>query len=465
MADERPTSGMGARNGGWGKPGGVVGWVYASGAANAVFYTLTFSGAIFMLFLSALGLNTARIGVILSFFPFCGLLAPLIARRVEMFGAKRAYLVFYSLRTVLMATLLLTPWVVTMWGATVGFRFVAVVMFLFAVSRAIAETGYFPWSREFVPAEMRGKYGAILQAVSAATSVAALAGAGWYLARGEGLPRFMTLMAVGIVFEALALVLAAKVPGGGPHNPSRATTPFVELWGAVKDRAFMRYLVGLSACTLATGVWGFVPLYLSRQVGMTAGQVVWLQNAGLVASLFLWFVWGWAADRFGGKAVLMIGLTMTALQPLGYLLLPFQKAQWQVGIAMGVLAWTGGSAAAVGIGSDWLLFVRLIRPERGVALTAINYACLGLMGGMGFLGAGFFVDVVSRFTDLPDPYAPLFVLGSSLAILSLVGFHGIDGGGVSARRLAIMILRTNPLHLAETVWRYYAEQERKDEAK
>ncbi len=66
-------------------------WSFAHVALNNFFYTWTFGGSVFLLFLSQLGLPKDQIGILLSLFPFAGLLALLPDRWWRAGGAKRCF--------------------------------------------------------------------------------------------------------------------------------------------------------------------------------------------------------------------------------------------------------------------------------------------------------------------------------------------------------------------------------------
>jgi hypothetical protein len=84
-------------------------WALASGAFNAVFALWVFSGSVFVLFMRELGLPASEIGGLLSLFPFCGLLALFFAPAAARMGRKRVYLIFYGVRKLVIAMLLLLP--------------------------------------------------------------------------------------------------------------------------------------------------------------------------------------------------------------------------------------------------------------------------------------------------------------------------------------------------------------------
>ena len=95
-------------------------WFLAHGFLNTLFALWTFGGSVFLLFLSELGLPKGQIGVVLALFPFCGVLALGFAPVATRWGWKRVFLACYGTRKVVMALLLLLPWVVTAAGPTAG---------------------------------------------------------------------------------------------------------------------------------------------------------------------------------------------------------------------------------------------------------------------------------------------------------------------------------------------------------
>ena len=133
-------------------------WSVAQSAANTVFVQFTYFGSVFILFLNELGLNYSEIGLLLSFFPFFGIIAVFIAPRVARFGYKRTFILFWTIRKFITALLLLVPWVHSEYGAEITLIFVAAIVMGFGLCRAVAEVGYYPWDQEFVPPSMRGRY-------------------------------------------------------------------------------------------------------------------------------------------------------------------------------------------------------------------------------------------------------------------------------------------------------------------
>lgn len=149
---------------------------------------LTFFGSVLVPLLNELGLDTSQIGFVLSLLPFAGLLAIVVAPAVARFGYKRTYITFFTLRHFITALLLLTPWVVTYYGSEATLVFVTVcIVGIFAVLRAIGVTASFPWTQEYVPNSVRGKYTATNNLASTLSGFLAITLASAVLARTTGL--------------------------------------------------------------------------------------------------------------------------------------------------------------------------------------------------------------------------------------------------------------------------------------
>ena len=442
-------------------------WVIAHTATNNVFCFLTVFGAVFLMFLDELGLPKTQMGLLLSLFPFCGLLALFVAPAVARFGLKRTYLTFWTLRKFVAALLLFTPWVLERWGLDVTFFFVAGILLVFAVCRAIAETALYPWYHEIVPDSIRGKFSAASSIVGTLTAMLTLGTAGYVIGRGGGLRSFVWLMAVGVVFGLVSVWCQFFVPGGAPNPKRREQTAHLrQMLTALRDSNLRHYLGGVGLSALTVALLGFVPLFLKEEVGLDPGMVVVLQNGALLGGVISGALWGWAADRFGSKPVMLSGLHVMAVLPLCWLVFPRHSA-WSVPLAMGLAFFSGLINYAWAIGSGRLLYVSIVPPEKKTEYMALYYAWVGLLGGIGSLFAGRLLDMCRGlrgnfgFIAL-DPYTPVFVLSSILLTCTIVLMRGIHvESSMRTRAFAGMFLQGNPFMAAETMFRFrLATQER-----
>jgi MFS family permease len=444
-------------------------WGIAFDTANSVYCQLTILGSLFVLYLNELGLNKTQIGALLSLFPFTALLALVIAPAVARWGYKRTFLTFYGGRKVINAFLLLVPWVLATFGHGAVVTYVIVVVAVFTIPRAIALTAITPWQQEYIPNSVRGKYTATSSIFSGLASFVAITVAGYVIGDTPDLGRFTILMAAGLVFGAIAVWSMSHIPGGAPVKTVRMKTPHGDMLAALRDRSFLLYILGIGLFTLATGPLGsFLPLFMREEVGLSSGNVVLLQTGGLLGGLLSSYLWGWAADRYGSKPVMLSGVYMRVILPVIWLLMPRQSA-WSLYIALGVAFLAGVSDMGWAIGSGRLLFVSIVPPEKRTGYMAVRYAWVGIVGGVGNLIGGRVLDYFSamagqRFLFLTlDPYTVLFVAGLVLSAASIVLFRGVRAdSSVTTGEFAGMFLRGNPLQALGSLVRFYRARDERD---
>lgn len=435
-------------------------WSIAGDSANTVFVQFTYFGSVFILFLDALGMSKSEIGVLLSFFPFAGLIALVIAPAVARFGYKRTFITFWGLRTCVTAFLLLTPWVLNRFGEMTAVVFVGLIVALFALCRAAGETGKYPWTQEYVPNHVRGKFSALDNLFTTVVGITAVAAAGLVIERNINLTGFIILLGVGVMFGFLAVWAYTHIPGGAPvADPEK--TKQRDLHAAVTDRNFRNYLIGIALMTLATvPMTSFLPLFMVEEVGLRDGQVVQLQNGVLIGSLISVYIWGWAADRYGSTPVMLSGVIMRVFLPLFWLFMP-KDSPWSLQIAWGISILQGVANMGWGIGSARLLFVSIVPPAKKTDYMALYYAWIGVVGGLSQLVGGWILEYSQNLSvKLPvfelDPYSPLFVLGFVLPMVSLIFFRKVErDSSVSMGTFAGFLFRGNPFMAVESMMRYH----------
>jgi len=406
-------------------------WFYAHSAANSMFSMLTFFGPVFVLFLNELGLPKTRIGFLLSLLPFTGLVALFIAPTAARLGVKRVFVICWGLRKAVTALLLFTPWVVARYGSGAAFALVTAVVVTFAALRAVAETAWYPWCQEIVPAGMRGRFNGVNNITTMLAGSLALGAASWVLDHVEGLQRFTLLIGVGVLFGLLCVALSLPIPGGAPGGaPSTRHTRAMGL--ALADATFRRFLVYTSLVMVATHavLTAFMPLFMKEQVGLAEGQILWLQVGSYVVGMLSGLGWGGQADRRGSKPVLLMAVGLMFLLPLCWLTMPREhELSFAAGLAVAALA--GFASTGWWICDQRLLYVGIVPAAKRTEYMALYYAWIGLVGGVGPLVAGaaldHFGDLSGRWGPIHiDPYAPLFVAALvmlTIALVTVIGLH------------------------------------------
>ncbi|MEN6371527.1 MAG: MFS transporter [Armatimonadota bacterium] len=399
-------------------------WNYAFAAANTIFTTLTVFGNVFILFLDKLGLPKSRIGFILSLFPFCGVVALFIAPHIARFGLKRTLVIFWGARKIVTCFLLLTPLVLFRYGAGSAFTFVAAVILMFAICRAVGESAFYPWLQEVIPDDIRGRFFATNSVVANVITIISIGFAGYVIGRSDTLNSFMLLMAIGIFFGFIAVWSSTRIPGGAPQSvDSSETRYFRDIIDPARDPNFLRYLLGIGAIAFTVGIAAFFPLYFAHEVGISSANVVLLSIAASLGGVIS-YVWGWAADKYGGKRALLFCLRLSLMVPIFLMLMP-RHSEWSFLAASAIMFGSGAFTTGNTTASLQIMYVNLVPADNSTRYMALYYAWSGLIGGLSPILAGFILEhakhISGRIGILTlDSYTPLLVLiilGTLAAIL------------------------------------------------
>ncbi|HRU05447.1 MAG TPA: MFS transporter [Candidatus Brocadiia bacterium] len=435
-------------------------WLVVGNAFNAIFCELTVFGSVFVLFLDEMKLPKARIGVVLSLIPFCGVMSLFVAPKVERFGLKKTFVTFFSLRKLFILGLLFLPAVKEAWGGPASFYFVVAMILGFAICRAISETAIFPWSQEMVPVNMRGKFSAINSIVSMLAQSGALLLASQVLKGDGGVGPFLNLFALGTVCGLVCAVCHALFPGGGPSERTRELLPFLrEAFAAMKDRNFALFNLGVTTLVFAYAPLAFAPLYFKELTGIRESSIILLSFASLMGSMLSSYLWGWSSDRYGSKPVMIFGLLVLALRPAVFYFLPSHSA-WSEPLAFASFFVWGIAVMAWAIGSGRYLLVTVVPLEKRTPWLALYYASQGVANGLGPLVSGWILSASEGLSGRlgflhVDPYTPAFIFSGILGVVGTLMIAGLRARGEApASRFVGMFMRGNPLSALESMVRY-----------
>ncbi|MBN1994019.1 MAG: MFS transporter [Anaerolineae bacterium] len=436
-------------------------WLVTGDVLNIAFVLLTFTGSIFVLFLDELGLDDAQIGFMLSLVPFAGIIAPFTAPIAIRFGYKRTFITFWGIRKFVMMLLLLTPMITFRFGPGRAFYWVAVIFVGFALCRAFAENGSYPWKKEVVPDSIRGKFAAISSMSTTIASIIVTTAASFVVDAGAGLNRFMFLIAAGISLGLVGVWAYSRVPAETPEQRRRPDTGHLKgMWQALHDRDFIFFLGALGLATIGgSSIMSFIPLYMKEQIGLSEGNVVLLSIGTYTGALVSSYLWGWAADRYGSQPVMQSSLYLMLLLPIAWFLLP-RHNNMSTALAMGIAFLAGIATLAWQISWMRYLFINAMPAEKRSSYTALYYAWYGVVSGFGPLLAGQILNLSQNisagfFIFTLDPYTPLFILSLTLLGVSIGLVSRLRGEDATPfRRFAGMFVRGNPVRALESLIQY-----------
>ncbi|MCL4506972.1 MAG: MFS transporter [Chloroflexi bacterium] len=443
-------------------------WAIANQSLNAVSAQMTFGGPVLLLFLDILGLSRLYIGLLLAFFPLSSLITLVLEPFAARLGYRKTYLVFYTARTLVLALLLFSPFVIAHSGLTGLAAFVSLVMLFFAAMRAVASTGFNPWYQEFVPNASRGQYALLLNVTSNITSALALAAAGVVIGAAHDMNEFMILLSGGIIVSLAADLCAFFIPGGERTKDKRRTVGLSAMLDTLHTREFGIYLIGIALITLGSAPLQFVPLLMKDRIGLPDGIILLLSAVTLIGGLLSSFLWSWATDRWGNKSIIVASLSAVAIMPLVWLAVPANNSlTLTLAVAASIMA--GLASSGWSVGSVGLLFNGVVTPERKSDFLATNYAWAGLIGGLGAILAGGGLDFIQTLIrnsrlQAPDAYTLLFALAFLISAASIPVFRQVrEYKAIGLRKLLVMVFWGNPIRAIGSLLKYRrarAESER-----
>lgn len=436
-------------------------WSILTNLTNTFFAQFTLFGSVFVLFLNQLGLDKSQIGFLLSPIHFAGLAALFVAPFTARFGYKRTFVTFYAARKVIAGFLLFTPLVAANFGPQGALYYVAGVVTLFSLVRAVEETAYYPWLQQFVPNSIRGKYSAASSIATTASGFVAVTIASYVIGVSSGYWGFQLLIGAGVLFGLVSAWASSHIPGGAPvFQDHQRTMPAESMWSTLRDGNFRRYLLGAGAFVLATlPLTSFLPLYMREQVGLSESQVILVQTGGLLGGLASSYLWGWASDRYGSKPVMLVSVFVALFLPLCWWIIP-RQVMVSLYIALAISFVQGITDIGWAIGAGRLFFVNVVPTERNSDYTAVHFAWIGLVAGISQLVGGQLLQAAQnlsgRFLFLPlDPYTPLLLLDMGLALVGLLLLRNMRADNtVSVVEFAGIFFRGNPFRAMSSLVRY-----------
>jgi len=436
-------------------------WSIATNAVNTIFVQFTYFGSAFVLFLNALNFSKTQVGTLLSLVQFSSLAALFVAPWVARVGFKKVYIGAFGLRTLVTAGLLLVPWMIP-YGPRTTFFYVAAVVALFAILRSIGITAFYPWAQEYVPNAIRGRFTANNNSITALVGFIAVTIAGTILDRTSGFDGYMILFGTAAIFGTISLWTASHRPGGAPapkDEPTKST--FQDIKDAIQDRDYIRYLAGAGLMTFAiVPLSSFVPLYLQEQVGLSVGGVVYVQTGILIGALLSTTFWGWAADRYGSRPVMLVGTVIWAALPIFWISIP-RNGDLGFAIALAIAFAQGGANMGWVIGGQRLLFNSIVPPEKKVGYLALFATWTGVTGGLSLLAGGLLVQVSAGlsgqfFIFTLDSYTGLFTAGFILVLLSTQLLRTVQGDAqFTLDEFANLFLHGNPFMAVTSMIRHH----------
>jgi len=398
-------------------------WAVFFNSTNQIFVYLTFFGPMIVLFFNRLGFSKSEIGNTLGILYITGVFSILLVPFAARIGYKNIFLRFMSARALVVIFMLFAPFVLTRFGDQVVVWYVMAIVGLFAFFRTVSMVGWMPWSQEYVPGAMRGKYTAINSIFTNAFGFLTVVVAGWVVGDGEDMNRFLYLFAASLVFASLTVWGATRVPGGTPR-PKAGKSHVRQAFATLKDSGFLLFMLGSGLITLGyEPMNAFLPLYNSEQLGLGAGVAIYIQSASMLGGIISSYVWGWGADRYGSKPVMLSGLGMYMVVPVLWFVIP-RGSDLSMWFALAVSLVSGIASMGWLIGSSRMLYVNLVPAAKSGDYMAVWTTWGGITWALSQVLGGSLLDASAGVSGQiwifeVDAYSVLFGLAIAVPLFTI----------------------------------------------
>ncbi len=372
-------------------------WALGAHTGNAIYTNLVLAGPVFMLFLAKLDLDETRISVILSIIPFLSVLSLIFGPLGAKFGYKRSFIYLWAIRKFVLISLVATPFLLANYGIDTVFVFIISVLALFALCNTAAVSWLEPWMHEFIPDTVRSKFSAISNITGVLASTLTLIAAGFYIGHKSEASEFIILFVIAFIIGLISVFFYLFVPGGEPKK-QRQKQAKVDIRSLFRNKPFIRFLIGgafLIAGWTAVNPGGFLILFLDQKMKFDPAQITFIVSTIMGVGLISSYLWGWAADRYGSKPIMLICLAFHGAFPL-LLCLVQGNFKYSFYIVLGISALIGLGLPGWGISFSRYLYVNLVSPENRSQYLSFNLAFTGLVGGISPLIVGFILSITGR---------------------------------------------------------------------
>lgn len=374
-------------------------------------------GTVLVLHARALGINTAHVGLLNSFMYFAGVLGLVTKPLAERIGSKRLLMTGWTMRNILVAPIVLSPWVFRRWGTPGAMILLGSTTMLFCVTRALAGIAWSSWIHEIVPSDHLARYYTLETMITRFLAVAFGAVAFFFLGSDPPRWRFAAIAAFGVIAGLVSIRALVRVPGGGPALAAGHAAPWHTGFGVVlRDRVYMLFLgcVLINSFVFA-GQSLLLTLLLRERLGLGPGPILLLTSLGSLLTIATIIRWRRVADSLSSAPTIAATTLLLALCLAGMAPLAFGRMGLLYALLLCLLipvAETGNYVATT------RAYMLRMDPRYRHAYNAAWAATLALGGGGSSLLVGWLVrsGAALPFTLVALGYALLMLIGTALVI-------------------------------------------------
>ena len=387
-----------------------------------VFVVLT-GGAFQIGFARHLGANDFVLGLLAGLPAAVGLLQIPASLYVERRGERRRFVAFSAgagrLALAALALVALAPLPLPL-----KLTLFLILLILSSALLTITVPAWTSWMSDLVPGDARGRYFGKRSMLASIVAMIAPLPAAWLLDKFKADTGFPLLFGLATIPAVVCFLLILRQPEPPMVRQTTKENPLASLKAPFADRSFRPFLVFAGTVVVGQSLAG--QFFMAWQVDKTGLHLPYMavQLLGAVASgasLATMPLWGYLADKYGGRPVLMIGSWLVLLSPILWCF-TFPGHNWVNYPLMVVMNIASGAGwAAVGLTQFNLLLSMTPDDKRGT-YVAVFSAFTGIVGGISPIIGGALMTALSHLS-LPaglNNYKVMFLLTDIIRVLALV---------------------------------------------
>ncbi|MCX6366852.1 MAG: MFS transporter [Armatimonadetes bacterium] len=390
-----------------------------------VFVVLT-GGAFQIGFARQLGANDFVLGLLAGLPAAVGLLQIPASLYIERRGERRRFVAFSAgagrLALAALALVALAPLPLPL-----KLTLFLILLILSSALLTITVPAWTSWMSDLVPGDARGRYFAGRNRLASIVAMLAPLPAAWLLDRLKPDTGFPLLFGLATIPAVVCFLLILRQPEPPMVRQAQTENPFTSLKAPFADPNFRRFLAFAGMVVVGQALAG--QFFMAWQVDKKGLELPYLsvQLLGAIASgasLATMPLWGYLADKYGGRPVLMIGSWLVLVAPILWCFTN-HGTDWINYPLIVVLNFTSGAGwAAVGLTQFNLLLSMTPDDKRGT-YVAVFSAFTGVVGGISPIVGGALMTALSHLS-LPfglNNYKVMFLLTDVVRGAALVLLH------------------------------------------
>lgn len=375
-------------------------------------------GTPMVLLAERLDASTLQVGLATSFVFLLLPLQVLATTALPRLGYKRQMVSAWGLRALfLLVPLSLAAAAPRQPAAWMPWLLVASV-FGFCLFRALGTAAHVPWLAAILPIEVRGRYFATDQTITALVGVGTLLACARLLRGEAGWGAFLGVYAMAIAGAACAVLCLARLPGAPAPRTAALERLGAETLALLTTRGTFRFYLVLSllGAVIPSGMAAFTAYYLKVEAGVSASRILVLTAAHYAGAM----LGGWAIRRFIDRVALRrLFRVAEAIQAAVF-------AYW-LALVLGGVGLTGllplaylafGAAAAISNSAHFTYLPSLGNDDERPVVVAVFTAVFGFLSGLSPVLWGRLLEQGGAAPRMDvEVFAAYFAVGIGLALL------------------------------------------------